>query len=198
MVKLLLLNHQQIKMTTFRLKNFKWGFTLIEIMVAVSIFSIVALIVSGAFITLASIFKKTQTNRAVIDNINLTMDTMALQIREGKNYIFDEPCAVPGPGFTCFKKITFDEYVVENDEYQKRRTLSYEKNNNGEILQCEDGDCSALTSSEIKIENLNFYKKTGRPTMLVVVVDGVAIARDNLESRFTLQTSLSQRNYGDE
>jgi len=64
--------------------NLQSGFTLIELMVSVSIFAIVTVIVSGSFITLAGIYRQVQANRAIINNLNLAMDTMTLQVREGK------------------------------------------------------------------------------------------------------------------
>ena len=99
-------------------KTRRQGFTLIELMVSVSIFAIVTLITSGAFIILADIYRKTQTNRAVMDNLNLAMDTMTLQIREGKNYSFE--CSEEDD---C---INFDEYIIDEEgNFRLNRELEY-------------------------------------------------------------------------
>lgn len=191
MVKLPLKNQMMNKQKRKKTK----GFTLIEIMVAVSIFSIVALIVSGAFITLADIFKKTQTNRAVVDNINLTMDTMTLQIREGMNHQFNDSCTAEEP-FSCYQAIVFDEFVNSGIG----RHLLY-KIEDKSIVQCEGNqtsDCPKLTSPEVEVDTLSFYKSpsfdSGSP-VVVLLVGGTVFARDNLSTNFSLQTTLTLRNY---
>ncbi|MDQ5889529.1 MAG: hypothetical protein QG609_22 [Patescibacteria group bacterium] len=173
------------------IKNKKRGFTLIEMMVSVTIFSIVTLIVSGAFIVLADIYRQIQSNRAVIDNLNLAMDTMTLQMREGKNYNISQG------------QISFDEYIVENNEYvPSGRYLTYrlKEDGSGILEQCvdeslDDDSCNDLTSSEIKVERLYFEEqRTDIPKQILVVLDGVASNKKGLESRFLLQSTLSQRN----
>ncbi len=165
------------------------GFTLIEMMVAVTIFSIVTLIVSGAFIVLADIYRQVQSNRAVIDNLNLAMDTMTLQIREGKEYeIIND------------NQISFREYIIdENNQYIRARYLTYKlkDDNSGILEQCVNeskNDCNDLTSSEIKIEKLLFERQRQEPALILVVMEGVASNKENIQSRFLLQSTLSQRN----
>lgn len=196
----------------------KSGFTLIEIMVSVAIFTIVALAISGAFVTLANIFRKVQTSRAVIDNINLAVDLMALQVREGQNYnfsdgtVFDADCSSLSDGRDCFTKITFDEYVIDNFNYIPNRRIGYElaesADEKGYIRQCvRDLDitgvpvgsesCSQLTSDEVDIHFLRFYANdillSAEP--VTISIDGTAFNPRGLESDFTLQTSLVRRNY---
>ncbi len=181
----------------FRIKNKKRGFTLIEMMVSVTIFSIVTLIVSGAFIVLADIYRKVQSNRAVIDNLNLAMDTMTLQIREGQNYEISE------------NEISFDEYIIRDDDYVFNRKLTYRVNDETGILeQCEsesidpgDSDspdsngCTDLTSSEIRVESMNFEsQRSDFPSQVLIILKGVATNKRGTESEFLLQSTLSQRN----
>ncbi|MEX0910385.1 MAG: type II secretion system protein [Candidatus Paceibacterota bacterium] len=167
------------------------GFTLIEMMVAVTIFSIVTLIVSGAFIVLADIYRKVQSNRAVIDNLNLAMDTMTLQMREGKNYTI------------LSDRISFDEYIIIDNEYKRSgRYLTYRLKNDGSgiLEQCTEpdmteDDCNDLTSSEIVLERLYFEEqKSDFPKQILIILEGVASNKQGLESRFLLQSTLSQRN----
>ncbi len=161
------------------------GFTLVELMVSVSIFAIVTLITSGSFIVLADIYRKTQTNRAVIDNLNLAMDTMTLQIREGKNYDDDG------------NKFTFDSYIVNADgDYVLDKTISYELDEERGVLEeCVGGECSDLTSdNEIFIDRLEFIRANETPTKVTIVVDGTATNKEGRQTEFLLQTTLSQRN----
>ncbi len=162
------------------------GFTLIELMVSVSIFAIVTLITSGSFIVLANIYRKTQSNRAIIDNLNLAMDTMTLQIREGENYIIGDS----GNSFS------FREYRIVDDVYELQREVEYKLA--GPILQqCDNGDCTDLTSAEIEISRLNFTMNTASAKKVTVVMEGKAKNKQGLETEFLLQTSLAQRNRRD-
>jgi len=173
------------------------GFTLVEMMVAVSVFTIVAVIVSGAFVTLAGIFQKIQSNRAVTDNISFVMDTMTLQIREGKNYQFGHhsPC-----GDDCWRGITFDEYIINNGVYTINRTITY-RLEDGQIFQNVSGGGGevSLTSPEIRIDDLRFFAFRAAdnpelPYLVIISLRGESLARAGRETTFNLQTALSQRN----
>lgn len=174
------------------------GFTLVEMMVAVSIFVIVALVISGTYITLADVFRKVQSNRAVIDNLNFAMDTMTLQIREGRTYNFENNC-----GGNCFEKINFKELVIIDGEQVPSRNITYELGgvDNTEIIQCTtplgeiEEDCAPLTSPEIEVKSLNFYRKNSVPERIVINIYGIAKNKEGLKSEFTLQTTLAQRNF---
>ena len=178
-------------------------------MVAVSIFVIVALVISGTYITLADVFRKVQSNRAIIDNLNFAMDTMTLQIREGRGHKFDP---VDSCNDNCFKSITFDELVIKNGVQIPSRRITYKKGEGEEIarmIQCttqldDSGDpipggpsCDPITSPEITIKEngLRFYRKDSIPERIVIIIDGIAKNKKGLESEFTLQTTLAQRNF---
>lgn len=62
------------------------GFTLIEMLVAVAIFVIVAIVVTGALMVVIQSYRKAQTAKLVIDNLNFVMDQITLDLREGAEY----------------------------------------------------------------------------------------------------------------
>ena len=62
------------------------GFTLIELMVSISIFSVVMIIVIGALISLNDANKKAQALRAVVDNLNFAIEDMTRNIKTGSEY----------------------------------------------------------------------------------------------------------------
>jgi len=188
--------------------NNKKGFTLIEMMVAVTVFTVVALIISGAFVTMAGVFKKVQANRVVVDNINFAMDTMTLQIREGKNYIFSSPIILDDCD-SCYSAIQFDEYVMDNNVYRPNRKIKYELDPNvGSITQCSADypqdpiNCTSLTSPEIFINDFvvgslfsgNEFGDLRQRELVVLLLNGVAFAGRPEETDFSLQTILFQRN----
>lgn len=67
----------------------KSGFTLVEIMVAVSIFTVVAVIATGAVITANNVNKKSQAIKLVVDNLNFALDSMTLKLKQGGGYYCD-------------------------------------------------------------------------------------------------------------
>ena len=73
-------------MKNFYLKKEYKGFTLMELLVATSIFAIVA--VGGLSILLSSqrAYKRISSNRVAVDNINMLMDTLSREIKFGSNY----------------------------------------------------------------------------------------------------------------
>lgn len=72
------------------LRNKKNGFTLIEMMVAVSIFSIIALIVSSVFITVTYSYQKARDLGRLADNINFAMDHMTYNLKISTEHSCEE------------------------------------------------------------------------------------------------------------
>ncbi len=66
-------------------KNNK-GFSLLEMIVALGLFSVGALIAVGGFISVISASKKTQTTKTSINSTNYMMEGMLREMRLGNNY----------------------------------------------------------------------------------------------------------------
>lgn len=62
------------------------AFTLIEIMIAVALFSIIMTIGIGAVLNVTKVHKKSQTTRNVLDNIDFIMEDITRNIRLGTLY----------------------------------------------------------------------------------------------------------------
>ncbi len=85
------------------------GFTLVEMMVALAIFSIVAVVALGALVKIVSANHKAQTLQASMTNLNFALDSMSREIRVGTGYfcdpsprygydgssLFTQPCNAP-------------------------------------------------------------------------------------------------------
>jgi prepilin-type N-terminal cleavage/methylation domain-containing protein len=67
-------------------RNSQKGFTLVEMLIAITLFIIVAFISIGAILTIFSANKKSQTSKTVVDNLNYTIESMVRNIRFGKTY----------------------------------------------------------------------------------------------------------------
>jgi prepilin-type N-terminal cleavage/methylation domain-containing protein len=62
------------------------GFTLIEMLVALSLFTIVVTIAVGAFLSLIGASKSVQSEQSVITTLTFVLDSMTREIRTGTNY----------------------------------------------------------------------------------------------------------------
>jgi len=63
------------------------GFTLIEMIVSLGIFSIVAVVALGALIKIISANKKAQTLQSAMTNLNYALESMSREMRMGTNFI---------------------------------------------------------------------------------------------------------------
>ena len=169
----------KIKMKTISKNR---GFTLIEMMVSVSIFVIVALIVSGVLVQLSAAYKKAQAMRLLMDNLNFALEKINLELREGVNISLSEREGVQfdrlGGGTFCYKKETIDS----------RDTLVKCA---GDCTTCPDPKDMLAEGITLKQLNLKLYR-TGYKARVIVGVKGEARSWVNLTD-FYIQTTASQR-----
>ncbi len=69
-----------------RLPAGRQGFTLIEMLVSVAIFTIVMVIALGALLSLSEADRKAQTINAAVNNLSFAIDSMSRLMRTGINY----------------------------------------------------------------------------------------------------------------
>ncbi len=76
------------EMNSFSLKSFRkrsQGFTLIELIVSIGIFVIIALIVTGILASLMKLNRSNQKTRQLLTSMNIAMDSITLPARERKS-----------------------------------------------------------------------------------------------------------------
>src|SRR3989344_3551829 len=64
----------------------KFGFTIIETMIAISLFLVVVMIGINSLLNASVIHQKSQDLRSIVDNLNFIMEDMSKNIRTGYNY----------------------------------------------------------------------------------------------------------------
>ena len=79
------------EVTSYKLQVTR-GFTLIEMIVSLAIFSIVAVVALGALTKIISANKKAQSLQSAMTNLNFTLESMSREMRVGSNF----RCAVGG------------------------------------------------------------------------------------------------------
>ncbi len=173
-------------------KNKNKGFTLIEMMVAVSIFSIVVTISMGAIFTIVDANKKAQSLEAVMSNLNFSLETMTRTIKTGQINISD----------------SFSSGTLHSDHIKvldsSGNTVTYTfvpKSGNilGYINRSVTTSNQSITAPEVDITKLDFINGTGgssgggKQPSIVMIVQGRAQLSDRVFSDFNIQTTITQR-----
>lgn len=178
------------------------GFSLIELMVSVALFSVVMLVSVGSVLALVSANRKAQALQSVMNNLNIAIDGMVRSIRMGSVYhcgdIGDYAVARScqnGDVLIAFEPFggnpssPADQWVFWYNATAKR------------LYKSEDGGATpfALTAPEIQIEEAKFYvvgAESGDNIQpkVVIVLRGVAGAQDaKTRSTFSVQSTAVQR-----
>jgi prepilin-type N-terminal cleavage/methylation domain-containing protein len=183
-------------------KGIQKGFTLIEMLVAVFVFSIIMTIATGAIFSIVSANKTSQALKSVMDNLSSAVDTMSREIRYGENYncvdsspTLNDPasCSTAGSSFIRF---------VNKDGQRVIYTFTdeFDGNNEEALYRCIErvsDDCFRMTAEEVDIDNLRFYvsgaslDEPDHPKVLITI-SGKAKHRSSV-APFDLQTMVSQR-----
>lgn len=168
----------------------KNGFTLIELMVAVSIFIIVMTISMGSIVGVFDANRKSRSLKTVLNNLNLAVESMSKEMRFGKNYHCGSgSVTVPQncPGGDTLMSFLYSDGVQ----------ITYRLNNQTIEKQVGSGNYIAVTAPEIVIDDLTFYTLgagTENSLQPKVIMKIKSHAGENKgRSDFTLQTLVSQR-----
>jgi|SRR3989344_7031843 len=181
----------------------KQGFTLIEIMVAVSIFAIVAVITTGALVTASDVNRKAQAIKIAMDNVSFAMDSMVFNLRDGANFgCFTDQRDFNGAksqlGIGCIKGIgiVFESKRPSNaGDIVVYRFKEGSAGNPGKI-QFTSSDAPSddvdITSPEVDITGLSFYIPIAEVSPITpratIVVRGEVPGKNPTE--FNLQTTV--------
>ncbi len=188
------------------LKIHQRGFTLVELMVSLSIFIIVVLAAVGSLYTVNNASRKVQAMRSVLDNLNFAVESLSRSVRTSNSVVCGGSLNVSGDPNCSFSSqsqssmLLVDSTIGVNTLVEYR--LGFYPNGNGAIQKRnqESGiwtNWISLTSSEIDIEQLIFYVEGASPsdgaqTSVSVFIKGSATTGDSI-APFSIQTYLSQR-----
>lgn len=162
------------------------GFTLVELLVSIAIFSIVLIVVMGSIITIIDTNRKARSLTIVMNDLNFVLESVTRTIKTGEITYPNSDGADT--------RIT----VVNQDEEE----ITYEFDaENGVINKTvgSGGTPIAVTSNDININNVRFdvfgieNNDDVQPRVLILV-EGTAAVSPKISSSFKIQTTVSQRN----
>ncbi len=167
------------------------GFTLIEMIVSIGLFSLVMLVVTAAYLAIIALDKEARTTNEVVANLSFTVESMARNIRTGTHY----SCAGAGNG-SC------SQFSFLNSEGQ---SITYLLKTDGTVAQCSSGTCTpaspdaiSLTDPRITIQSLTFLVRgvgTGDALepQATINIHGTLIGNRGHTVDFAVQTGATQR-----
>lgn len=176
------------------------AFTLVEVLVSVSIFAIVMLVATGAVFTIVESNKKTHTLKSVMTNLNFALESMARDMRVGFSYRCNGVGDCTSGGTTFIYKANRD---VDGDGFYNagdgNDQIEYTTSSGRIMKRIYSNGQSAVpvTASEIYIESMKFYlfgsgASDGQQPKVLITIDGYA-GIGQTRSDFNIQTTVSQR-----
>ena len=188
------------------------GFTLIELMVATTIFVVVMVASMGSLFTLLDASKGSKALRSAMDNVNFAMDSMTRSIRMGTNYYCveggdpmfpstdqNQNCPDGGQGFS-FVPQKEDGASPSRVGYMTVLGTDAKGAPHNTLKRCDSlSGCVSIVSSDVNIEKLKFFTSGAKPDDLTqakvyIIMKGTVMVK-GVPTSFAIQTLASQRNF---
>jgi prepilin-type N-terminal cleavage/methylation domain-containing protein len=147
-------------MIKFR-KNLVTGFTLMEILVALAVFAVIALLMATSFLRLSNVRKSVEAKQIVLNDLRYALDTMGQEIIGGTG--FPDNCS-GGCSVMQFSVNTRPElgdrlirYRVDNGRLLKAQQKSYGPCANASTFLTDPACEEQLTSRIVFVDKLEFF-----------------------------------------
>lgn len=182
--------------------NIYQGFTLVEVLVAVSLFVTILTLATGALYSAQSINARLQANQVILDGMNLSFETMTRDIRYGSQFNCGIVVAIPtslkrkgcnfdisatsvGPGTV----ITFKPVGAADPKDRVAFYASSSKIYKQEYISGIEQTPIPITSDDVIVDTLNFYV-TGANTTAQAIDNG-NLENENPTASDTLQVVIN-------
>jgi len=196
-------------MQKINLQNNK-GFTIIETMIAISLFLIIVTIGMGSLLNANLLHQKSQDMRSIMDSLSFIMEDMSRNLRTGYDYHCSDnlsDLSIPlscenGGGVIAFESSDGDPEEASDQWVYKIASLDSGETYN--ISRSVSGGASEsfvqLNPEEVKIDSASSFTVTGaepgdnlQPFVTIKLIGTITSPKDNVVTPFSLQTSVSQR-----
>ena len=183
----------------------KRGFSLIEVLVSLSIFTVVVTISVGILMVLVAAHAKAQNTQAVMTNLSFALDSITREIRTGSDYFCGTHDTLPISGETSQNcpdgglALSFTEGGESLTQGMGSRRIGLRLNNGAiERRLGSSGSWAPVTSPEVEITALYFYvngvtRQDSNSPIVIIYLEGVAGVEDGSESTFHVQATVVQQ-----
>jgi len=191
------------------------GFSLIEMLVATALFSVVMIIAVGALLTVVDGNRKAQALKLAMDNLNFAVESMSRTMRVGTTYhcrvsstvvpevVFSSANDCPSSGGTFVAFESFEGDTTTGSDQFVYRYVFPPPDGPGRLERCLQNCGNAanyipITAPEVNIEFFRFYvtgtgNKDQKQPRVVITIRGSTGAKARIKTSFSLQTMVSQR-----
>jgi prepilin-type N-terminal cleavage/methylation domain-containing protein len=186
------------------------GFTLVEMIVAVALFSIVMLVCVSALLALVGANRKVHALQSVMDNLNVTLDGMVRSIRMGTSFDGSGACSGNSDPVNSPKDCTSGGTQFSFQPYGNVSTdppRIYRLNETTRRIERSEnnGPFVPITSSEVTIDSLLFYVVGStrgcsispcdlvQPKVVIVIKGTAPILNSQARTTFHVQVTAVQR-----
>ena len=188
------------------------GFTLIEMMVALALFTVVITIAVGAFLSLIGQSSQLQGEQKVMTSLNFAMDSMTREIRTGVNYYCNSDVADMGSDDETDMTLVRDcsgglngmSFIEAGSSLSAgsgsaRIAYGFDSASSSIVRQIAANSPQPMTSSDVKITGVWFYVSGAAPltdgSLKQPTVTIIIRAQDPEDSSqtYTLETTVTQR-----
>lgn len=169
------------------------GFTLIEMLVSISLFSVVLVIILGAMLTIIDVNRKAQALASVINNFNASVESMnrviksaepdSIQITDNNTRLkltINNAYGLVGPQASMSGDV---DVVFRFNEEDGRIERSL--NNGSSFL--------SITSQDVTIQRLRFLEVGSLQPEIIIIMAGEAGVSEISKTTFDIMTTVSQR-----
>lgn len=182
------------------------GFSLIEIIVSVGLFSLVMLVATSAYFTLIGLDRRARATNDVVNNVSFAVDSMSRGLRTGTTYQCWNGTTDSNGDFTsgnCTCASYYDTNLGLYVTYHLMGTLGNRTIGRavgaGGAGACNDAQATAITAPSINISTLTFYLRgasasdDAQPQMLYTVKGSMPADNRGNTTTFTIQGNATQR-----
>jgi prepilin-type N-terminal cleavage/methylation domain-containing protein len=187
-------------MYTIHKKNTKKGFTLVEMLVSVGIFTIVMTIALGALLVVYDTYRKTRTLKNAMENVNIATESIIKRIRTGDRFSclsFANPDICVHLAFRGRDNLQYEYKWDTNTRELLSRSCPLPLSSN---LPCPMAvPLQPITSPDVLINNVKFYMygldNDSIQDSITVTISGLANmpGKPKYDSSFRIQTTISKR-----
>ena len=180
------------------------GYTIIETMIAVSVFLVVVTAGTGALLNANNLHQKSQDLRSILDSMSFIMEDMSRNLRTGYNYrcITNSDFTNLSTSLSCAsgKAIAFREGITNAQWVYKIETLDGGATYN--ISRSTDGAATwtQFNPPEVVINSISAFSVLGAEALpgdtqqpFVTIKLAGKITFKGIDTPFSMQTSVSQR-----
>ncbi len=189
-------------------KLYTKAFSLIEVLVSLSIFTFVVTASVSALLVMVDANRKAQNIQSVMTNMSFALDSMTRDLRTGQYYYcHNNPNQLPTSGNTtrnCNNQegISFREAGTSLTEGCTGDRVAYYFNSTDNSIQRRlcDGDWESLTTSDVQITDMQFTVSGAGTTdtavpRVTIYVEGEVGADVDTQTTFNLQTTIGQLSF---